>query len=222
MRRLSRGSQQRLFLRAHSPVLLAVALFTLSCGYQSVLGPVPAALSESGQAQEPTRIVVMAILNDSPEPWLDRIVTDAMRREMSARGAFNLVDERSDAELILRGRVRPLGIRSKSFSGFVAALEYELTVVLDLDLVLASGQVVRLDPRMLSESDVYLASADIEVTRTNRLETLRRLSDLLSSRVADSIELIQRPMPAKAPMHAPMPTPTPEPAAASYKGVEGR
>jgi hypothetical protein len=146
--------------------------------------------------------------NDSPEPWLDRIVTDAMRREMSARGSFDLVDERDKAELMLRGRVRPLEIRSKSFSGFVAALEYELTVVLDLELVLASGQVVRLDPRMLSESDVYLASADIEVTRSNRLETLRRLSDLLSSRVADSIELFQRPLTK--------PTPT------SAEGEEGR
>ena len=83
---------------------------------------------------------------------------------------------------------------SKSFSRFVAALEYSLTLRLDLEVVRAKGDIVRLDPSMLSETDVYLASADIEITRTNRLEVLRRLSDLLAARVADSLELIESPI----------------------------
>ena len=198
----SKRASKRAAWRAHSPSLLTAILslvLVFGCGYRSVLGPAPAEFAGAREPGEQTRIVVLALTNDSPEPWLDRIVTDAMRREMSARGGFRLVDERSDAELMLRGRVRPLNIRSKSFSGFVAALEYELTVALDLELVLESGQAIRLDPRVLSESDVYLASADIEVTRSNRLETIRRLSDLLSSRVADLIELVQRPLPADAP-----------------------
>ncbi|MFK7894297.1 MAG: LPS assembly lipoprotein LptE [Myxococcota bacterium] len=208
-------------LRGSFPLLpVLLACFCVSCGYQSVLGPAPravnqgsdASVSTNSPAPAPTPIVVLALRNDSPEPWLDRILTDAMRREMSARGGFQLVDDRDAAELLLRGRVRPLEIRSKSFSGFVAALEYELTVELDLELLLPSGQVVRLDPRMLTESDVYLASADIEVTRTNRLETLRRLADLLSSRVADTIELIQRPLsppPTSAPAALPVSGPVP-------------
>jgi hypothetical protein len=52
---------------------------------------------------------------------------------------------------------------------------------------------------MLSESDVYLASPDVEVTRRNRLEVLRRLSALLASRVADSIVLLESPIPDDAP-----------------------
>jgi hypothetical protein len=51
---------------------------------------------------------------------------------------------------------------------------------------------------MLSETDVYLASGDIEVTRTNRLELLRHLSDLLAARVADSLEVIRRPLASRA------------------------
>lgn len=191
--------------RKLSWLLLGVVLWfsgVLGCGYQSMMGPSGNGLAGTEEGGAPARIVVLALTNDSPEPWLDRIVTDAVRREMSARGGFKLVDERSAADLTLRGRVRPLDIRSKSFSGFVAALEYELTVALDLELVLESGQTIRLDSRILSESDVYLASADIEVTRSNRLETMRRLSDLLSSRVADLIELIQRPIPANAPQPA--------------------
>jgi len=144
--------------------------------------------------EAPTRLAIMAIRNDSPEPWLDRLVTDSLRREMDARGALMLINDPAEADLVLRGRVRPLNIRSKSFSSFVAAMEYSVTVQLDLEVVRSSGDIVRLDSAMLSESDVYLASADIEVTRTNRLEVIRRLSDRLASRIADSIELMERPI----------------------------
>jgi hypothetical protein len=136
----------------------------------------------------------MAIRNDSPEPWLDRILTDALRREMGARGGLRLVNDPANAELVLRGRVRPLNIRSQSFSSFAAALEYSVTLALDMEVVRVSGDIVRLDSAMLSETDVYLASADIEVTRTHKLEALRRLSDILASRIADTLELMERPI----------------------------
>lgn len=188
--------------------LLIAMLITAGCGYRSQLsGPGSDRFgSESSLGQDsaeprrssPTRIAVLALRNDSPEPWLDRILTEAMRRELSARGAFDFVNDPNRAELVLRGRIRSLDTRSRSFSRFVAALEYGLTLAVDLELVRSKGEIVRLDSRILSESDVYLASPDIEVTRTNRLEVLRRLADVLASRVADSIELIERPIPKDA------------------------
>jgi hypothetical protein len=181
-----------------------VALIASGCGYRSQLvdprradraSDREGAEGSEATSRPATRIAVLALRNDSPEPWLDRIVTDAVRREISSRGGFRFVDDPQRADLVLRGRIRPLGTTSRSFSRFVAALEYGVTLQLDLEVVLAGGDVVRLDSRGLSESDVYLASADIEVTRTNRLEVLRRLSDLVASRVADSIELIGAPLP---------------------------
>jgi hypothetical protein len=185
-------------------LVLVVFFSSAGCGYRSQLvgdgssnrSSAPGSRSDGkADARPATRIAVIALRNDSPEPWLDRILTDAMRREIDARGGFDFVNDPHRADLVLRGRIRPLDVRSKSFSRFVSALEYGLTLQLDLEVVLAGGDIVRLDPSMLSESDVYLASSDIEVTRTNRLEVLRRLSDLLASRVADSIELIESPIP---------------------------
>lgn len=173
------------------PVVVALALLAGGCGYHSLMGP---ELDAQGLAREPVHLAVMALRNDSPEPWLDRIVNDALRREMATRASFRVMDDPAGAELVLRGRIRPLNIRSQSFSSFVAALEYALTLQLDLEVVRGEGDVVRLDPTMLTETDVYLASADVEVTRTNRLELLRRLSDLLATRVADTLELMERPM----------------------------
>ncbi len=174
---------------------LAVVLLATACGYRSLVAPSEAtSASPDAEAPAPTRLSVIAIRNDSPEPWLDRVVTDALRREIDSRGTLRLVDDPGDADLVVRGRVRPLDIQSKTFSSFVAALEYSVTVALDLEVVLSRGGIVRLDSTALSESEVYLASADIEVTRTNRLEALRRLSDVLAARVADSIELLERPI----------------------------
>jgi hypothetical protein len=127
--------------------------------------------------------------------------------------------------MAVRGRIRPLDVNSRSFSSFVAALEYSLTLALDLEVQLENGTVVKLDSSMLSESESYLASPDIEVTRTNRLEALRHISDLLASRVADSLELIDRPMPdepgSALPTAAPAPSTSPAPIAATKAGAGG-
>jgi len=189
--------------RASCLVLLfgCLLLATAGCGYRNAFaGSTPSAPSASPAGDEgrrsaaPTRLAVLAIRNDSPEPWLDRIVADALRREVSARAGFDLVGDPEQAELRLRGRIRPLQTISSSFSTFVAALEYAVTMQLDLEVVRDTGTVVALDPATLSETELYLASEDIEVTRTNRLEALRHLSDVLASRVADSIELMASPI----------------------------
>lgn len=191
-------------------LLVTFAATFFACGYHSTLGPAAGEPGTIGAADGPrASITVVALRSDSPEPWLDRIVTDALRREFGGRARLRLIDDPDAAELKVSGRIRPLDIASRSFSSFVAALEYSLTLALDLEVRLPDGDVVKLDPIMLSETESYLASPDIEVTRTNRLEALRRISDLLASRVADSIELIDRPIPG--PETAPGGDPAPAP-----------
>lgn len=190
-------SAPRLLIASIASVLAVMIAATLAaCGYHSSLGPDTGGRGAAGgPGSERASITVVALRSDSPEPWLDRIVTDALRREFGGRTRLRLTDDAENAELQIRGRIRPLDIASRSFSSFVAALEYSLTLELDLEVRLANGDVIQLDPTMLSETESYLASPDIEVTRTNRLEALRRMSDQLASRVADSIELIDRPIP---------------------------
>lgn len=178
-------------------VWLLVAALS-ACGYHSTLASSDDAFGRAGRPEsERPRIAIVSLRSDSSEPWLDRIVTDSLRREVGSRARLRLTNEPESAELRVRGRIRPLETTSRSFSSFVAALEYSLTLVLDLEVQLAGGDVIKLDSTMLSETESYLASPDIEVTRSNRLEALRHLSDQLASRVADTIEFIDRPVPAK-------------------------
>ena len=181
------------------PIALVAMLF-VACGYRSALGPAPAQGTDApARSGVRASVALLSLRSDSPEPWLDRIVMDAFRREMGQRARLRFVDEPAGADLKIRGRILPLDVSSRSFSSFVAALEYSLTLELDLEIELASGDRIQLDSSVLTETESYLASPDIEVTRTNRLEALRRMSDLLASRVADSIELIERPIPQADP-----------------------
>jgi hypothetical protein len=66
----------------------------------------------------------------------------------------------------------------------VLALEYEVRVRMELELV-RPGTPIGLDGRVVEESDLYLASADVEATRKNRQEALRRIASGLAVRIHD-------------------------------------
>ena len=44
-----------------------------------------------------------------------------------------------------------------------------------------------IDGAALSETEIYVASADVEATRKNRQEAIRHLSRVIAGRVADSL-----------------------------------
>ncbi len=173
-------------------LLLGAALLALpGCGYRSLVGP-GASPTDASAEGEPIRVAVQSLRSESAEPWLDRLVGDALRREFDLRGGFRLVENPAKADFVLGGRIQPLSIVSNSFSSFVVAVEYRITLSLDLEVLKRGGDVVRLGSSGLTESDVYLANPDIEITRTNRQEALRHLSDLIAARAADSLEWIAR------------------------------
>ena len=208
------------------PVLVLILLLAAGCGYRSILPGAQqsadrGASSSPNETARPASLAVMAIRNDSPEPWLDRIFSDALRREVELRARFELVNDPREAELVLRGRIRPLSTLANSFSSFVAALEYAVTMELDLEVVRAGGLIVRLDSGTLSETEFYLASADVEITRTNRLEALRHLSDVLAARAVETVELMEDPIPAEPGTTGPPVTTAPPASEAGRAGADG-
>ena len=93
---------QRTIRHAALALLLAVVLATTACGYRSLNAP-----RDATDATGPVaRVALVSLRNDSREPWLERIVSDALRREVSARGRFNLVSEPSRADYVGGSRAR--------------------------------------------------------------------------------------------------------------------
>lgn len=129
-------------------------------------------------------IAIAPIENSSYEPGLDLVVTEALLQEFLRRKALTVVDDVEQADLVISGQVLPVRTVSRSFSSSVMALEYETTIQLALQ-VKQKGVEAPITLRDLQESEIYLASADLGVTRKNRDEALRRIAVLLAGRSHD-------------------------------------
>ena len=169
-------------MRGFSPGILGLMLLTAfcwGCGYQFVRYAEPL-----GDAR---RIALLPLVNDSFEPGIDTLLLDAFHREFLRRGGLRIVEDPATADLVVGGVIDSLQTRADSFSSIQFALEYRLRLRLALEVTRPDGTLVPLDGRAFNESEVYLASADLEVTRTNREEALRRLAGTMATRLHDAL-----------------------------------
>jgi len=155
-----------------------VALAVSGCGYRFVrYGAEPGGAHQS--------VAIRALRNDSFEPGIDSVMNDALRREFLRRGALRIVEDPGGADLVIGGAVLPVVWSSRSFSSVNFAIEYEVTLRLRLEVARSDGEKIPFDATALAESELYLASPDVEVTRKNREEALRRVAAALAVRVHD-------------------------------------
>ncbi len=160
-------------------LLGGVLLSSLGCGYTVV--------RYSEELGDVRRVAIVGITNDSFEPGASRYFSDALVREFLRRGAVRIVEDPALADLIIEGRIEELEERRRSFSSIQFALEYELRLRMELQVTRQDGTAVPIDSRALAETELYLASADVEVTRTNREEAIRRLAGIVAGRVHDAL-----------------------------------
>ena len=125
--------------------------------------------------------------NDSYEPGIEYVVADALRREFLRRRGVKLVQNKDAADLVIQGRVLPIRSRARSFSSVIQALEYEITLNVELLAKFSDGTEISIDARATRETERYLASADVEVQHKNRQEALREVSRLVAGRVYDAL-----------------------------------
>ena len=159
--------------------LLVLPLVAAGCGYQAVRY---ADTFGSGN-----RVAVHGFRNDSLEAGVDSVVTDAFSNEFMRRGALRIVSDPAAADWVLTGAVSQLDTHNRSFSSVSFSLEYEVRMVLEVALRRRDGTEIQLDRESLRARERYLASADPEVTRTNREEAIRRVAALLASRAHDAL-----------------------------------
>ena len=164
----------------------ALGLLVSACSYELVRDArAPVARFAGGAGP---RIAIVTLDNRSREPGLETLVTRTLRREGLRRGAYRLEEDPARADWVVRGRVEPVTTTAPTLSSFVLVLEQSVTVSLSLELEERDGTRHPLPSDLLRESEVFLASADLEVSRKNRREALRRVAALLSERVYDAID----------------------------------
>jgi outer membrane lipopolysaccharide assembly protein LptE/RlpB len=158
---------------------LAVVVGVAGCGYSLV--------RYGDGLGEVRSVAVPTPRNDSYEAGVDLIVADALRREFLRRRGVRLVEDPVGADLVLDGRVVAVEGRARSFSSIGLALEYEVTLRLELEARRADATKIAIDPRSLRETERYLASADVEALRKNREEALRQAAAVLAGRIYDAL-----------------------------------
>ncbi len=134
--------------------ILAPVLAGSGCGYQIVRYR-----DALGDAR---RVAIVGLENDSFEPGLDSMVSDAISREFLRRGALKVVSDPETADLIVTGTVERLQTRSEAFSTIEFVLEFRVTMRLDLRVERGDGTRIRIGGRALRESEFYQASAGVK------------------------------------------------------------
>ena len=158
---------------------MLIVLVSTGCGYQAV--------RYSETFGSGNRVALHGFRNDSFEAGVDSVVTDAFANEIMRRGALRIVTDPAAADWVLTGVVVELDTFNRSFSSVAFSLEYEVRMVLDVGLTRRDGTEIVLDRASLRARERYLASADPEVTRTNREEAVRRIAAVLATRAHDAL-----------------------------------
>jgi hypothetical protein len=134
------------------------------------------------------RVAIHTPHNDSGHSGTELVVADALRREVLRRAGAELVEDESDADWVVTGRVLPLEVEPASLSPVVLTLEYQLHLSLELKARARDGREIQGDATELRESERFLSSGDPEAQRKNRGEALRRVSRLLAARFLDRLD----------------------------------
>ncbi|MGI9432266.1 MAG: LPS assembly lipoprotein LptE [Myxococcota bacterium] len=164
------------------PGILALLVLSLpSCfaGYQWV--------HYEGALGDIQTIAIESLRNESLEPGVDSIMSDAIATEFRRRGALRVVEDKNLADLVVDGEVKSVRINARSFSSIQFSLEYAVTVSVDVAIRRRDGTEVELGERSLSETELYFASADVEIVRKNREEAVRRVAVILAGRIHDAL-----------------------------------
>ena len=164
-----------------SRALVVTLALLLGCGYGVV--------RYRGALDGAETVAVRTFENASSEPNAELMMTEALRKEFLRRGGLRLISDSDRADLVVEGKVLPIGTAPRSFSSIVLALEYEIQMAVEVQVRRQDGTDLAIDARSLSETEIYLASSDVEAGRKNREEALRRISQTLAGRVIDAIYL---------------------------------
>ena len=157
-----------------------LCLMLWGCGYH---------LTGQGASQLPPHLNTIAIPvfeNKSPEPTVQRPLTESFRLAFITDGRLGLVNNKAEADLVITGTITNYWIRAVAFNAFDVATEYWVYIEAD---VLAQDQVknqVYLKQTLKTRWN-YRATPGIVSTEAARQEALREAYRVMSQRLVSLV-----------------------------------
>jgi hypothetical protein len=173
------GTRRRARVPSRLWVAAALALAASGCGWH---------FAERTDAipKELTTVAIPLWKNDTLEPGLEAIFTNAMLRQFAAKGWLDPVSP-TNADTILEGRITSIDVQPLSFSSVAIELENRVTVVASVTLKRKKDQSVLWSTTRLVEAEEYDSTADFNVNLRNKEQALRKVAVDMASTVHDQI-----------------------------------
>lgn len=153
---------------------VAAALLAVACGYRF-----------QGEAKLPggaQTVFVDMFENRTNEPNLETVVTNAVIFEFTKRSRTAIVSDAAQADLIMRGVIRSVEVRSVASRNKDAAGERNVALTLDVRLMEPAGKMVW-SASGLSDGDAYVVTNDKILNDEKQQATL----GIVATRIAEKI-----------------------------------
>jgi hypothetical protein len=147
------------------------------CGYL----PATPSVSEGGTPAQ--GIVIPVFLNDTFEPALEGKVTRMVKQEFLTHGGFRIVQDTSEARLILEGRITSFGLTPLSFNPQNRVGEYRVSISMEVKLLAARDKKLLWQQEGLETSAEFVVSPDPGISRSVQDLAI----DEASKRIAEEI-----------------------------------
>jgi hypothetical protein len=147
------------------------------CGYLPAMPPA------SGGEAAAQRIVIPIFLNDTFEPALEGKITRMVKQEFLAHGGFRIVQDLSQAHLILEGRITSFGLAPLSFNPQYHVAEYRVNISTEVKLLGARDRKLLWQQSGLEATTEFVVSPDPGVSRSVQDLAI----DEASKRIAEEI-----------------------------------
>jgi len=143
-------------------VLVAVLCLS-ACGYRFTGEHI-------GLPDDVRSIAIGKIGNDSREFGLEKSLGFALEREIVTRRQLRLEQDSGAADGLLSGRIRDVRLRPVGFNPRDQAVQYEMTLIIDLTLTRQADGKVVWETRNLQEIDEYATSGTVVVTSSSQFQ----------------------------------------------------
>jgi outer membrane lipopolysaccharide assembly protein LptE/RlpB len=148
---------------------------TFGCGYH-IMG-------KGGEFPEGiTSLAIIPLENKTKEPNLTSIFTSALRREFIFRREVEIVAEEK-AEAALQGSIDSINIVSTAYNSEGRAIEYDITIALNLRLVRRGNNAVLWKGDKIAATWHYKASFDVMVNEGNKNTAIQKIAVDLAEKI---------------------------------------
>jgi outer membrane lipopolysaccharide assembly protein LptE/RlpB len=154
-------------------VLICVALLC-GCGYQLVG-------KNTHLPPGVTSIAIPTLVNQTLEPGVEIVFTQAFLREFIKDRRVKVVDRR-EADSVVEGIIKSFYMFSASYDKSGYALEYQTVVTMDIALKKRNGEIIWAEKDLI-EMQWYRTNPSVIATEDNRVNAIQQVAKSVAERI---------------------------------------